>query len=353
MSDNNKKQKGNLVRRVLMLGGVLIVLVGCAWLYLTSGRYIATDNAYIKAAKILITPQVAGTIMSVPVTDNQNVHAGDILFVIDPASYQIAVDEARADVANAYTEIEQLKAQYRQKQEDMAQAQVEVNFAQEEYERRIDLAKKGAVAQTEFSDTKRQRDMAIKAVLAIQEEINGILAALTGDPDIKPEEHPLYQKAQATLHDAELNLARTTVKAPVGGMIGAAPHIGDYAREGVPLLNLVGSNDVWIEANYKETELTDVKIGQPVTIEVDTYPGHEWQGHVESISPATGSEFSILPAQNATGNWVKVVQRIAVRIAVDPGSGDLPLRTGMSTHVSIDTGHYPHGLMQNAFAKGH
>lgn len=354
MSENNEKQNGrkSLTRRILMLGGVFIVLVGGAWLYMTSGRYIVTDNAYVKAAKILITPQVDGTIMSVPVIDNQNVHAGDILFVIDPASYQIAVEEARADVANAYTGIEQLKAQYRQKQEDMAKAQVEVDFAKEEYERRIDLAKKGAVAQTEFSDTKRQRDMALKAVLAVQEEINGILAALTGDPDIKPEEHPLYQKAQATLHDAELNLARTTVKAPVDGMIGTAPQIGDYAREGVPLLNLVGSNDVWIEANYKETELTDVKIGQPVTIEVDTYPGHEWQGHVESVSPATGSEFSVLPAQNATGNWVKVVQRIAVRIAVDPGPKDLPLRTGMSTHVSIDIGHYPHGLMQNAFAKG-
>lgn len=352
MSDNNKKQKGNLVRRVLMFGGVLVILVGCAWLYLTSGRYIATDNAYIKAAKILITPQVEGTITSVAVADNQNVQAGDVLFVIDPASYQIAVEEAKADVANAYTEIEQLKAQYRQKEENLGKAQIEVTFAEDEYNRRVELVKRGAVAQTEFNETKRQRDAAVKTDSAIQEEINGILAALTGNVDIKPEDHPLYQKALAKLHEAELDLERTTVKAPVDGMIGTPPRTGDYARAGVPLLNLVGSKEVWIEANYKETELTDVKIGQPVTIEVDTYPGHEWKGHVDSISPATGSEFSVLPAQNATGNWVKVVQRIAVRIAVDPGLEALPLRTGMSANVSIDIGHYPHGLMQNAFAKG-
>lgn len=351
MSKDQKKQKA--MRRILMLGGMFVILAGCTWFYLSSGRYIATDNAYIKAAKILITPQVEGTITSVSVTDNQNVQAGDVLFVIDPASYQIAVEEAKADVANAYTEIEQLKAQYRQKKEDFAKAQVDASFAEDEYNRRVELVKRGAVSQTEFNETKRQRDVAVKAVSAIQEEINGILAVLTGNADIRPEDHPLYQKAQARLHEAELDLERTTVKAPVDGMIGTAPRMGDYARTGVPLLNLVGSKDVWIEANYKETELTGVKIGQPVAIEVDTYPGHEWQGHVESISPATGSEFSVLPAQNATGNWVKVVQRIAVRIAIDPGPQDLPLRTGMSTHISIDTGHYPHSLTQNAFAKGH
>ena len=354
MSESSKKQNGkkSFTRHVLMVGGVFIVLTGCAWFYLSSGRFIATDNAYVKAAKILITPEVAGTITSVSVTDNQNVHAGDVLFVIDPASYQIAFDEAEADAANTYTQIEQLKAQYRQKEEDLAKAQVEVTFTEEEYNRRIELAKRGAVAQTELNETKRQRDAAIKAISSIQEEINGILAALTGDADIRPEDHPLYKKALAKQQNAELNLERTTVKAPVNGMIGIAPRKGDYARASVPLLNLVGNDDVWIEANYKETELTDVKIGQSVAIEVDTYPGHEWQGHVESISPATGSEFSVLPAQNATGNWVKVVQRIAVHIAVDPGPQDLPLRTGMSTHVSIDIGHYPHSLIQNAFAKG-
>lgn len=351
-SENTRKNgKRNLMRRILMIAGIAVVAVICAWFYLTSGRYIATDNAYIKAAKILITPQVAGTITSVSIRDNQPVKEGELLLLIDPAPYKIALDEAEADLAVSRAQIAQLKAQYRQKQEDMKREQVEADFAVKEYERKNPLASKGAVSQSNLDEAARQRDAALKAVAVLQEEMNEILAALAGDPDIKTEDHPLYQKALAALHDAQLNLERTEVKAPASGIIGAAPHTGDYARAGVPLFNLVGTDNIWIEANYKETELTNVKPGQPVSIEIDTYPDHEWHGHVESISPATGSEFSILPAQNATGNWVKVVQRIAVRIAVDPGPDGLPLRTGMSTHVTIDTGHYPHALIQNAFAK--
>jgi membrane fusion protein (multidrug efflux system) len=226
-----------------------------------------------------------------------------------------------------------------------------VDFTKGEYNRRVDLAKNGGVSQTEFNESKRKRDAAEKTIAVLTQEINGILIALENNPDIDPKEHPHYRKALAKLHDAELNLERTEVKAPADGIIGTAPHPGDYARAGVPSLNLVGSKDIWIEANYKETELTDVKPGQPVTIEVDTYPGRKWSGRVESISPATGSEFSVLPAQNATGNWVKVVQRIAVRIAVDEKSESFPLRVGMSAHVTIDIGHYPHGLFHTASAQ--
>lgn len=348
---SRKDAKGGFLRRALMGGGVLGVLMVCVWFYFTGGRYVSTDNAYIKAAKILMTPEVSGTILSVPIRDNQLVKAGDTLLSIDPASYKIAVEEAQANAANVYTEIEQLKAQYRQVKEDMVQAQTGVDYANSEYDRRSALVKQGAVSKSQFDDSKRQKDAAIAAFSVLQEKMNGIVAALTNNPDIAPQDHPLYQKAVASLHEAELNLERTTLKAPVAGMIGTAPHVGDYARAGVPLFNLVGTKDIWIEANYKETELSGVKPGQPVTIDVDTYPGHEWRGHVESISPATGAEFSILPAQNATGNWVKVVQRIAVRIAVDKGPGDLPLRTGMSTYVTIDVGHYPHLPIGKAYAK--
>ena len=344
--ENTKKKNGkkSFVRRFLMLFGILAVLGGGAYIYLGSGRYIGTDNAYIKAAKILITPQVSGTITAVNIVDNQQVKEGDLLFTIDPASYAIAVDDAKAEVAKAYADIKQLKAQYGQKQEDLARAQVEVDYATKEYDRRVALVAKGTVAQSEFSEVKRQRDAAVKSVDAIAEEIKGILAALDGNPDIRPEDHPHYQKAMAQLHEAELNLERTEVTSPADGVVGTAPHVGDYARAGVPMLNLVGTGHVWIEANYKETELTDVRPGQPVTIEVDTYPGREWKGRVDSISPATASEFSILPAQNASGNWVKVVQRIGVRIDVDPQQSAPLLRAGMSTHVTIDTGTYPHAL---------
>lgn len=349
--ENEKFPKRKLSRRVLMLGGIGAVLIVSAFFYLTGGRYIGTDNAYVKSAKILVTPQVTGEILSVSVADNQLVKAGDTIFVIDPKDYQIAVDEAKADLEISYAEIEQLKAQYRQKQEDLARAQVDVDFAKDEYERRVDLAKSGGVSQTEFSEVKRKRDAAEKTAAVLTQEINGILVALENNPDIDPKDHPHYRRALSKLHDVELNLERTEVKAATDGIIGTAPRVGDYAKAGVPALNLVGSKNVWIEANYKETELTDVKPGQPVTIEVDTYPGREWSGRVESISPATGSEFSVLPAQNATGNWVKVVQRIAVRIAVDEKSEAFPLRVGMSAHVTIDIGHYPHGFFHTASAQ--
>ncbi len=341
---HGKARKRSGLRRLLMIGGVVVVLIGCGYFYLTSGRYVATDDAYVKAAKILIAPQVAGAIIAVPVTDNQSVKESDVLAVIDPAAYKIAAAEASAKLANTYMTIDQLKAQYRQKREELAKAGIDVDFTRREYERRAALIKSGSISQTEFDDSKRQRDATLKIVASLKEEIDGIVAALAGDPDIDPKNHPLYQEAQAALHQAELDLERTTIKAPVDGIIGTTPHVGDYARAGLPLLNLIGTKDVWIEANYKETELTHVKVGQPVSIEVDTYPGHEWQGRVESISPATGSEFSVLPAQNATGNWVKVVQRIAVRIAVDSNPIDMPLRVGMSAHVIIDIGHYPNAF---------
>lgn len=342
--------KRGFIRRILMLGGVTVVLVAGAWFYSTSGRYIATDNAYIKAAKILVTPQVTGAIMSVAVADNQQVRAGDLLFTVDDANFQIAVDMAKAELADVGIEIAQLKADYRQKMQELAKAGVDVEFTNEEYERRVPLVNSGATPKSEFNETRRQRDTATKEVDSLREEAKGLLAALGDDPDIAPEQHPLYQKAQAALRKAELDLERTRVFAPIDGVIGSVPHTGDYARAGVPMLDLVGSGHQWIEANFKETELTRVEVGQPVRVEIDTYPGYEWKGHVESISPATGAEFSVLPAQNATGNWVKVVQRIGVRIALEPQPNQLALRTGMSTQVSIDTGQYPHALLPQAAA---
>ncbi len=348
MSDtqDKAKEKKSSIRSFLMIGGVIVVVIVCAWFYLGSGRYIETDNAYIKATKTLITPEVSGMITAVYIDDNQAVKKGEILFEIDPAVYKIALDKALADLKNTYAQIETLKAQYRQRQADLARAKVEADFAVKEFDRRYKLIKSGAVSQSKLDDTLRERDTTVKTVNVLQEESNEILASLAGDADIDPMQHPLYQMALAAFHQAQLDLDHTKVIAPINGIIGTAPNIGEYARESVPLVNIVSSDNVWIEANYKETELTHVKIGQKVSIDVDTYPDHEWVGKVESISPATGSEFSILPAQNATGNWVKVVQRITVHISVDQQEDkeEFPLRTGMSTRVSIDTEAYPHAI---------
>ena len=331
-----------VVRHVLMAVGIIAVAAGGAWFYLTSGRYVGTDNAYIKAAKILVTPEVTGTILTINIGDNQPVKKGDVLFTIDPTNYQIAVAKAQADLVTARSEVMNLKAEYAQQIADMQKAQVLADYADKQYRRMVSLRKSQSVSQSQLDQVASQRDAALKDIASFREQANQYVAQLDGNPNIAPEDQSGVKAAAAALRKAELDLSRTTVRAPADGIVGTAPHVGDYARASVPQFNMVGSNEVWIEANYKETELTAVKPGQPVTIEVDTYPGHKWTGTVESISPATGSEFSVLPAQNSTGNWVKVVQRIAVRIEVDRKSDPMPLRAGMSTNVTIDTGYYPH-----------
>lgn len=342
MIDKIKNEGARGLRKILMGGGFLVVLIVCAVLYLVSGRYIGTDNAYIKSAKIMITPEVSGVIQSVTVTDNQIVKRGDTLFTIDPSSYEIALQRAEADLGVAKSHVEELKANYRQKQQDIERAQAIAAYNEKSYKRVASLIKTGAVSKESVDLTNSSNLAAQKDVSMLQEDLNAIVAELGGNPDIATEDHPSYKAALAALNTAKLNLDRTKMLAPVDGRVGAAPHAGDYARESLPAMNLVGTDDVWIEANYKETELTDVVPGQKVEIEVDTYPGHVWQGVVESISPATGSEFSVLPAQNATGNWVKIVQRIGVRIKIEPQQNAPDLRAGMSTHVKIDTGKYPH-----------
>lgn len=339
------------VRRALMFGGVFAVFVVCAWFYSVGGRYIETENAYIKADKVMITPEVAGRIIDVNVKDNGVVSKGDTLFTIDPEPFEVAVAKAKAQVAEADAQIQQLKAEYSQKKEDLAKAEVEAKYSEKEYKRRINLVKRGAVSQTEFNDAERDRDASVKAVSSIREEIKGILAALAGDEHIRVADHPVFQAAIASLEQAKLDLKHTKVTAPMNGTIGTAPRVGDYARTGVSLVNLLGCDEVWVEANFKETELTLMEVGQPVEVEVDTYPGHLFKGHVESISPATGSEFSILPAQNSSGNWVKVVQRVAVRISLDHDAAEVALRSGMSSQVAVDIGYYPHSLIPSAVAR--
>ncbi len=329
-------------RRLLMLGGTAFTIVLVLFFYLFSGRYIGTDNAYIKSAKIVVTPEVSGVINEVIVSDNQWVARGELLFTMDKASYEIVFARANAALTDAYAQVDRLKSQYRQNQADIARANIEAGFAKREYERQKYLHEKQVVPDSQIDAYKRTMETTRQSVAMLEEASKQILASLANDANIAPEQHPLVKSAQASLDAAKLDLERASVKAPIDGIVGSVPNVGDYARAGVPLVNLVGTENVWIEANFKETELTHVRPGQTVTIKVDTYPDHEWQGKVESISPATGSEFSILPAQNATGNWVKIVQRIMVKISIDDVGADSLLRTGMSTHVSIDTGSYPH-----------
>lgn len=339
-----KKNKRAIIRKVLMLSGILLVAGLSAEAYVKSDRFIDTDNAYIKATKIMVTPQVSGEIIASDIDDNQPIKAGDELFRIDDRPFKIAVENAKAELRVARGQIEHYRAAYRQKVEELARQKIEATYTKEEFERRNALISTGAVTQTDLNESRRDRDKATQTLAVLKEEIKGILAALGGDAEIKVEDHPLYLKATAALENAELNLSRTIVTAPSDGIIVSAPNVGTFARAGMPTINIISAEANWIEANYKETELTRVQVGQPVEIEVDSYPDYHWKGRVESIAPATGSEFALLPAQNSSGNWVKVVQRIAVRIAVDEQPEAPKLRAGMSTHVTIDIGHYPHQL---------
>ncbi len=338
MTDNQKQQTRKLL---LVVGPLLVVLVTCGF-YIFSGRYISTDNSYVKANKVMVSPEISGVILPVTVGDNQAVHKGDVLFSIDPAQFKIEVDRATANLNAVVTQVEDLKAQARQKQEELKIAQSDADYALLEYNRQTGPSMKEAVSQQSREDAQHARDITVTKIAQLQQELNSILAQLGGSADITPADHPLYKSAKAALDMAGLNLARSVVHAPVDGTTGEMPKTGDYAHAGVPSMSVVEDGDVWIEANFKETELTRMREGQTVEIDVDTYPDHKWQGKVVSISPATGAEFSVLPAQNATGNWVKVVQRIAVRIAPDRQQNDPPLRTGMSANVTVDTGSYPH-----------
>src|SRR3990167_6244132 len=327
---NEPQPRKKWLRHSLMALGIVLVAGGGLWGWLTSCRYVGTDNAYIKAEKILLAPDVSGNVVAVLVTDNQPVRKGDELFRIDPAPYRIAADRAQADLSTSVLRINELKALYAQKQTDLERARGEALIA------------KGSVSESQRDDAELRYNRSRKDVLKLQHEVTEILASLANKPDIAVAEHPLFIAAQTTVAKASLDLARTSVRAPADGIVGSAPSVGEYARAGLPLVNFIGTGQVWIEANFKETDLTDIRPGQIVSIHVDSYPGQTWTGKVESISPASGSEFSILPAQNSTGNWVKVVQRIAARISVEDGPPELTLRAGMSTEVEIDTGRYQH-----------
>ena len=330
-----------LRRFLLLLGPVAVVVVG-GYVYFTGGRYVGTENAYVQADKVMIAAEVSGLIAEVAVRENQHVAAGDVLFRIDDRPYRIALAQAEARLASIRGEIASLKALYRQNEEELALARTNIAFAKKEFDRQSKLVATNAVSRSKFDAAEHDLDVARQRVRVVEQEIAQIRAQLGGDPDIPVERHPRYLEALAARDRAALDLERTVVRAPFAGIASNTPQIGQQvvgnAAFSSPVMSLVADTGVWIEANFKETDLTYVRPGQSVAIHVDTYPDRAWQGTVESLSQATGAEFSIIPPQNATGNWVKVVQRIPMRIAVSTNGEDPALRAGMSTTVEIDTG---------------
>lgn len=328
--------KRSRLRKILMIGVPVIALIVGALLWLNSGRYESTDNAYVKSDKIMISPEISGVVEARFAENNQIVEKGAPLFAIDAQPYQIALAKAEADLATVTADINEKKSEYAQKKEEMAMAASDMALADAEYDRAEKLSKTGAESQSQFDAATRNRDATHAKMALLQHELEGITAQLDGNPDIAPTAHSSYKAALAVASKAKLDLSHTQILAPATGIVGNVPNIGDYARSSVPSMSLVGTSRVWIEANFKETQIEHIKPGQTVDVSVDTYPDKIWHGTVESISAATGSEFSLLPAQNATGNWVKVVQRIAVRIRIDDKDAPGLLRPGMSAETKVD-----------------
>jgi membrane fusion protein, multidrug efflux system len=327
-----------------------LALIGGAYWYVTGGQVMWTDDAYVEADTVGISTDVSGIVKEVNVTDNQHVQAGDVLFRLDDRPFRYALDRAQAQVGIVGNDLNALKANYRDMQAQIKQAQEDIDYYNREFNRQQDLASKFVASQQTLDTARVNLQNAQQKLASLNQQLAAIAANLNGDPDIAVEKHPRYLAAVAQRDEAARELDHTVVKAPFAGTVTQVPTLrpGKYLQASVTAFYLVDTDHLWVEATPKETELTYVRTGQPVTVTVDTYPDVEWHGTVESISPAAAQQFALLPAQNTSGNWVKIVQRIDIRIRIDTSDKTLPpLRAGMSVEVNVDTGHtrgFPHVL---------
>ncbi|MGB9428897.1 MAG: HlyD family secretion protein [Gammaproteobacteria bacterium] len=329
------------VRRLLLMVVLPVVLIIFGlWYWAHTTRYQSTDNAYIYANQVSVTPQVSGRVVAVPVTQNQAVTPGQVLLEIDPAPFQLALDQANANLKTVSDQIRAQKESLRAAQAQLRGAQANVAYMQRDVQRKTNLVKKDVVPAARLDDLKTNLTITEQKTVALKAQIAQIVANLGGDANQPITQQAAYLQALAARDKAALELSYATIKAPSAGVVTEVDiKPGDIVTAGRPVFALVMSGARWVDANFKETQLTHVHVGQKAEITVDTYSGRKWQGTVVSIAPGTGSVFSVLPAQNATGNWVKVVQRIPVRILIDTTPDGPDLRAGMSAEVNIDT-HY-------------
>jgi membrane fusion protein (multidrug efflux system) len=319
----------------------LALLAGAYW-YVTGGRVMSTDNAYVEADKVGISTDVSGIVKEINVTENQRVEAGQALYRLDPRQFQIALDSAKANLAQVALTIDSMKQDYRRMRSDVAAQQAQVELDQATYDRYAALVRSNAISKANYDQARFTLEVDKNKLESLRQQAQVQLARLAGNADIPVTDHPQYLQAKAQVDEAQRQLDHTQVNAPFAGIVTSVPSItpGKYLQASATAFYLVATDHLWVYSNPKETELTYVRPGQPVTVTVDTYPDAKWQGVVESISPAAAQEFSLLPAQNTSGNWVKVVQRIPMRIRLDTGDKNQPaLRAGMSVVVDVDTGH--------------
>jgi membrane fusion protein, multidrug efflux system len=336
----SKPSRRRISRGVLLVVLPLLALALGAAYWLTGGRFVTTDNSYVGADKVLITPQVSGAIADIRVVEGQRVNVGDELFDVDPAPYLTALALAKGRLVAAQVEFENLRTAYVSNVEQIKMGKDSVDLRQADYDRKIALLNQHAGTRVD-SDTSAAALIQAKQILTfVQQQQNATLVKLGGAIDTSIDKFPDYVEARAQVEDAERNLANTKIVAPIAGVATQVAQIqlGRFSPAGSPVFAIIADKGLWIDANPKESDLTYVRTGLAATVTVDAFPDREWRGNVCSIAPGTGAEFAVLPPQNASGNWVKVVQRVPLRVCFDSGEDTSNLRAGMSAYVSIDTG---------------
>jgi membrane fusion protein (multidrug efflux system) len=326
-----------VLSRVFLLGLLPLAAISIGlYIYARGGRLVETENAYVKANIVAVSSPLTGRVVEVAVRDNQTITAGQLLFRVNPRPYEIEAARARARMDVIRTEVNSLQAEYRAALLQAAETRERIRFLEKQLERQAKLKEYGMTRGDTYDEARLNLEVARRQLASVQESANRVLANLSGDPKLPPERHPRFAEEQAALDEATMNLERTSIIAPAAGTISNMKlRVGEQAESGAPLFSLIESGQIWVEANFKETQLANMQVGQAARVVSDIHPDQNWPATVSAIAPATGAEFAVLPPQNATGNWVKVVQRVPVLIQLDPAATSL--RAGMTVTVTVDT----------------
>lgn len=321
--------------------GAALLVIGGFWYYLSTGRYVSTTDAYVQGNVLTVSTDVSGVVDRIDVAEGQRVAAGQVLFQLDPDKFRIALNNARANVDQIALTLRSLQADYQRAERQVAAQQAAVQADQDTYNRYAALVQRNDITRQQFDDARHKLAQDQATVGADEANVQSVLARLGGKADAPIEQMPAYQQAQSQLAEAQRQYDHSIVRAPFAGVVTQVNKLqpGQFLSAGTAAFGLVQSGDMWVAAEPKETTLTHVRPGQTATVTVDAYPGLTWQGTVQSVAVATDQEFSLLPAQNSSGNWVKVVQRVPVRVDIKPDPNQPPLSAGMSAEVSIDTHH--------------